>query len=63
MSRAYRYYDAPTGPMLLVATEDAICGLYFAGPQRKRELVPDAGTIPDDGRPILEACARELDEA
>lgn len=62
MSRAYRYYDAPTGPMLLVATEDAICGLYFAGPQRKRELVPDADAVPDDGRPILADCARELDE-
>jgi len=68
MSRAYRYYDAPiplgaqAGPMLLVATEDAICGLYFAGPQRKRELVPDSAAIPDDGRPILAACARQLDE-
>jgi methylated-DNA-[protein]-cysteine S-methyltransferase len=68
MSRAYRYYDAPiplgaqTVPMLLVATDDAICGLYFAGPQRKRELVPDATAIPDDGRSILADCARELDE-
>ncbi len=60
MSRAYRYYDAPTGPLLLVATEEAVCGLYFAGPQRKREIVPDG--IPDDGREILVACARELDE-
>ncbi len=62
MSRAYRYYDAPTGPMLLVATDDAICGLYFAGPERKREIVPDNSAIPDDGREILATCARELDE-
>jgi len=62
MSRAYRYYDAPTGPMLIVATEEAICGLYFAGPERKREIVPDAAAVPDDGRPILAECARQLDE-
>jgi methylated-DNA-[protein]-cysteine S-methyltransferase len=60
MTRAYRYVDSPAGLILIVATEEAVCGLYFAGPQRKREIVPDA--IPDDGRPLLEACARELGE-
>ncbi len=60
MTRTYRCYDAPTGPMLIVAAENAICGLHFAGPQRKREITPDG--IPDDGREILAMCAQQLDE-
>ena len=58
--RYYDSYDSPYGPMLLVASEAGLCGVYFSGqkyePQRAAEWRRDAR------QPSLRQAKRELSE-
>ena len=44
--RYYDTYDSPQGPMLLVATDDGLCGVYFDG----QKYFPDSNEGKRDAR-------------
>jgi methylated-DNA-[protein]-cysteine S-methyltransferase len=56
----YRYYQSKLGRMLVVASKDAITGLYFTGQKYYKAVEPS--WIAGDTHEPLTQCARELDE-
>jgi len=52
-------YDSPLGPMILVASDEALVGLYFTG----QKYVPDQSRWhADPGLPVIRTAVTELDE-
>jgi methylated-DNA-[protein]-cysteine S-methyltransferase len=56
----YDFYDSPQGRMLLVASEDALLGVYFDGQKHLRRLEHDARQDPEHA-PLAQA-KRQLAE-
>jgi methylated-DNA-[protein]-cysteine S-methyltransferase len=57
---AYLYYDSPLGRMLLVADDDAVCGVYFAGQKYEKSVAPSWRD--GSANAALLQCRRELAE-
>ena len=53
-------YESPYGPMLLVATNNGICGVYFKGQKYFPEQHGDRQRVP--GHAILKQAKQELAE-
>lgn len=56
----FSYTDSPLGRMLVVADDDALCGLYFEG--QKHEQRPGADWIDAPDRPLFDKTRKQLAE-
>ncbi len=58
--KRYAYTDSPLGRMLMVADENALCGLYFPG--QKHDRAPEADWVEAPDWPVLAAARTQLRE-
>ena len=56
----YDFYESPHGQMLLVATDDALCGVHFEGEKYFPAIAPDWQR--DTRQTLLSQAKRELSE-
>jgi methylated-DNA-[protein]-cysteine S-methyltransferase len=56
----YDYYQSPRGRMLLVADDEAVTGVYFAGQKYRPSIEPEWRR--DEGHALLRQAKRELIE-